>query len=41
MKALGTAGELVSWFGFTVDSSDAVENIAAKLVAGVRTSFET
>ena len=41
MKALGTAGELGSWVGFTVDSSDAVENIAAKLVAGVRTSFET
>ena len=41
MKALGTAGEPASWVGFTVDSSDAVENMAAKLVAGVRTSLET
>ena len=40
LKALGTAGE-ASWVGFTLDLSDAVENMAAKSEAGVRTSLET
>ena len=39
LKAFGTAGE-PSWFGFTLDFSEAVENIAAKSEAGVRTSVE-
>merc|ERR1719341_1392922 len=40
LKALGTA-EKPSWTGFTLDLSDAVENMAARLVAGVRTSLES
>ena len=40
LKAFGTAGE-PSWTGFTLDLSDAEENMAARLVAGVRTSLES